>query len=109
MIADLERQDLMGEFLDAQIYLTGVKLDMTSAMLDIAMDVYQQDTGKDLLTGLRNRTNLDRPQWPQIFADLAKEHASKKVDVFFCGPAPLAKQLSVIAAKHGFGFHKENF
>ncbi len=109
MIADLERQDLKGEFLDAQIYLTGVKLDMTSAMLDIAMDVYQQDTGKDLLTGLRNRTNLDRPQWPQIFADLAEEHASNKVDVFFCGPAPLAKQLSVVAAKHGFGFHKENF
>lgn len=109
MIADLERQDPDGTFLDAQIYLTGVKLDMTSAMLDIAMDVYQQETGKDLLTGLRNRTNLDRPKWPQIFEALDKEHKDSKVDVYFCGPAPLAKQLSVLAAKHGFGFHKENF
>lgn len=109
MIADLERQDPKGDFLDAQIYLTGVKLDITSAMLDVAMDVYQQDTGKDLLTGLRNRTNLDRPKWPQTFDDLAKEHSSKKVDVYFCGPAPLAKQLGTLASKHGFGFHKENF
>lgn len=109
MIAGLEREDPDGTFLDAQIYLTGVKLDMTSAMLDIAMDVYQQDTGKDLLTGLRNRTNLDRPKWPQIFEALAKEHEAGKVDVYFCGPAPLAKQLSTLAGQHGFGFHKENF
>ena len=109
MIADLERQDSKGEFLDAQIYLTGVKLDMTSAMLDIAMDVHQKETGKDLLTGLRNRTNLDRPKWPEIFKQLSEEHEPGKVDVYFCGPAPLAKQLSGLAAKYGFGFHKENF
>lgn len=109
MIADLESQDPDGTFLDAQIYLTGVKLDMTSAMLDIAMDVYQKDMGKDLLTGLRNRTNLDRPKWPDIFKSLAEEHKESKVDVYFCGPSPLAKQLGSLAGKHGFGFHKENF
>lgn len=109
MIADLERQDSNGEFLDTQIYLTGVKLDMTSAMLDVAMDVHQKETGADLLTGLRNRTNLDRPKWPEIFKQLAEEHEAGKVDVYFCGPAPLAKQLSSLAGKYGFGFHKENF
>jgi predicted ferric reductase/Ca2+-binding EF-hand superfamily protein len=109
MLGELEAQDPDRTRLDAQVYLTGVKLDMTSAALDVAMDVYQSETGKDLFTGLRNRTHLGRPDWRKIFDDLAAEHAGEKVDVFFCGPAPLAAILAAEAARCGFGFHKENF
>lgn len=109
MLGDLERQDPDGDLLDTQVYLTGGKLDMTSAMLDVAMDVYQAETKRDLFTGLRNRTNLDRPRWPEIFKGLAREHDGKQVDIYFCGPPALAAQLSRLAAQNGFGFRKENF
>lgn len=109
MLADLESRDPDRKYLDAQVYLTGVKVDMTSAALDVAMDVYQAETGRDLFTGLRNRTHLGRPDWRAIFATLAKEHEGEKVDVYFCGPAPLAAVLATEAARQGFGFHKENF
>jgi predicted ferric reductase/Ca2+-binding EF-hand superfamily protein len=109
MLADLEARDPERKWLDAHVYLTGVKLDMTSAALDVAMDVYQAETGKDLFTGLRNRTHLGRPDWRQIFDRIAAEHEGQKVDIFFCGPAPLASLLANEAAQRGFGFHKENF
>ncbi|MGE4221178.1 MAG: EF-hand domain-containing protein [Alphaproteobacteria bacterium] len=109
MLGGLEAQDPERRLLDVQIYLTGVGVDMTSATLDVAMDVYQAETGRDLFTGLRNRTNLGRPDWPAIFRRIADEHAGTKVDVYFCGPPALATVLSGLAAKHGFGYHKENF
>ncbi len=82
---------------------------MTSALLDVALDVHHTETGKDLFTGLAHRTNLDRPNWSAIFKSLAEEHQGKKVDVYFCGPGGLSKQLSSLAARHGFGYRKENF
>jgi len=109
MLAGLEAEDTDASFLDTQVYMTGVKVDMTSAMLDIAMDVHQAETGRDLFTGLRNRTNLDRPKWPDIFEALAAEHAGRQVDVYFCGPPALSTQLAELAARHRFGYHKENF
>lgn len=109
MISGLEAEDPEGDFLDAQVYLTGVKLDVTSATLDVAMDVYHSEIGRDLFTGLRNRTNLDRPDWRGIFRRVAEENPGKQVDVYFCGPAPLAKILAATAADFRFGFHKENF
>lgn len=109
MIAGLEQRDPDGAFLDAHVYLTGVKLGVTSATLDVAMDVYQAEVGRDLFTGLRNRTHLDRPDWRAIFARIAAENEGRSVDVYFCGPAPLAKSLAAQAGQVGFGFHKENF
>ncbi|WP_421882522.1 EF-hand domain-containing protein [Pacificispira sp.] len=109
MISGLEAEDPDGALLDAQVYLTGVKLDVTSATLDVAMDVYHSEIGRDLFTGLRNRTNLDRPDWRAIFRRVAEENPGKQVDVYFCGPAPLAKILAATAADFRFGFHKENF
>lgn len=109
MLGGLEALDPGGTFLDAQVYLTGVKLDVTSATLDVAMDVYHAEAGRDLFTGLRNRTNLDRPDWRAIFRRIADAHPGRKVEVYFCGPAPLAKVLAKTAADRGFGFHKENF
>lgn len=109
MLCGLEARDPDASFLDARVFLTGVKVDMTSATLDIALDVHQEETGRDLFTGLRNRTVLDRPNWKSEFQRIAKENEGRKVTVFFCGPAPLAKMLAKEAAANGFGFHKENF
>ena len=109
MLGGLEAQDPERKLLDVQIYLTGVTVDMTSATLDVAMDVYQAETGRDLFTGLRNRTNLGRPDWQAIFRRIADEHGGTTVHVYFCGPPALSTVLSRLAAEHGFGYHKENF
>lgn len=103
------RYDNDSAVLDTNVFLTGVKLDMKSTGLDMAMDIYLKETGKDLLTGLPSKTNLDRPNWDQIFAGLAKEHEDKKVDVYFCGPLVLSKILGNLCVNHGFSFRKENF
>lgn len=109
MLGGIEAQDPDRRLLDVQIYLTGVTVDMTAATLDVAMDVYQAETGRDLFTGLRNRTNLGRPDWPAIFRRIAAEHAGTRVDIYFCGPPALSTVLGALAAQHGFGYHKENF
>lgn len=82
---------------------------MTSTTLDVAMDVHHAETGRDLFTGLRNRTNMGRPDWAAVFQGLKDEHGDTRVDVFFCGPPALSKILAGLAARHGFGYHKENF
>lgn len=108
ILAGLESDDTARR-LEVAVYLTGVKLDMKSTGLDIAMDLYLKETGRDLLTGLTARTRLDRPDWKRVFAAIAEEHQGQQVDVYFCGPDGLARILGNFSAEHGFAFKKEHF
>lgn len=71
------------------------------------MDLVHRETGRDLLTGLAARTRLDRPDWRQDFARIARAHDA--VEVFFCGPPALSCQLKRLARQFGFAYRKENF
>ncbi|MGL4378005.1 MAG: hypothetical protein ACRCT1_16310 [Microcoleaceae cyanobacterium] len=80
-----------------------------SSTLLVAMNLMHSQTKADLITGLKSRTKTARPDWDEIFRDLARQHEPHKVDVFFCGPPGLSTQLKSLCNKYGFGYRKENF
>ncbi|WP_041232988.1 EF-hand domain-containing protein [Cylindrospermum stagnale] len=110
LLSKIEAEDTNNLF-DLNLYLTGAqqKSDMKSSTLFVAMDLMHQETKVDLITGLKSRTKTGRPDWEEIFKDVAKQHAPDNVEVFFCGPTGLALQLRHLCTKYGFGYRKENF
>ncbi|MBE9200763.1 MULTISPECIES: EF-hand domain-containing protein [unclassified Nodularia (in: cyanobacteria)] len=110
LLSQIEVEDTKNLF-DINLYLTGAqqKSDMKSSTLFVAMDLMHSQTKVDLITGLKSQTKTGRPDWDNIFRDLAKQHAPHQVDVFFCGPPGLSTQLKSLCSKYGFGYRKENF
>ncbi|WP_413173026.1 EF-hand domain-containing protein [Anabaena azotica] len=110
LLSEIESEDT-NKLFDINLYLTGAqqKSDMKSSTLFVSMDLLHSQTKVDLITGLKSRTKTGRPDWDDIFRDLAKQHAPHKIDVFFCGPPGLSTQLKSLCTKYGFGYRKENF
>lgn len=63
---------------------------------------------RDLITGLKTRTNAGRPNWDKVFKQIEVQRKGK-VTVFYCGPPQLAKTLRVKCDEYGFAFRKEIF
>jgi len=100
----------LGRFLDMHMYVTSAlqKTDMKSVLLQMALDLLHVQSKRDLVTGLKSRTNAGRPNWDKVFTKI-KEQRVGKVTVFFCGNPTLAKVLKTKCAQFGFIFRKENF
>lgn len=109
LMAELESDPETRDLIDTRVHLTGLRAELTSASLTVAMEVYHQETGRDLLTGLRAQTQLDRPNWHTVLGAIREAHPEEKVDVFFCGPQTLSHKLARESARFGFGYKKENF
>ncbi len=110
LLSEIEAEDTNNIF-DINLYLTGAqkKSDLKSSTLFVAMDLMHSQTKVDLITGLKSQTKTGRPDWSQIFGDVANEHSDSKVDVFFCGPPGLSKQLKALSDRYQFNYRKENF
>ena len=104
-IEDLQLQ----RFLQLNIYMTDVKLDASSGLMKIGMDLLGGEAQHDLTTGLRTVTNFGRPDWPTIFADISRRHAYRSVNVFFCGPGSLGATIRGAARRYGFRDRNEVF
>ena len=63
---------------------------------------------RDLVTGLKSRTNAGRPNWNKVFTKI-KEQRKGKVTVFFCGNSALGRTLKLKCDEFGFTFKKEVF
>ncbi|XP_026680929.1 uncharacterized protein LOC103511343 [Diaphorina citri] len=63
---------------------------------------------RDLITGLKTRTNAGRPNWDRVFKHLLDQKKGK-VTVFYCGPPQLARILRLKCDQFGFSFRKEVF
>lgn len=68
----------------------------------------------DVITGLEQKTMFGRPNWNEIFTNIATTHPNTEVGVFFCGVAALSKTLHQMCNKHStsgvtFYYNKENF
>lgn len=109
LMAELETDPATRDLIDTRVHLTGLRAELTSASLTVAMEVYHQETGADLLTGLRAQTQLDRPNWRNVLGEIRDAHPEDNVDVFFCGPQNLSRKLARESARFGFGYKKENF
>ncbi|KAF9363128.1 hypothetical protein BGX34_004819 [Mortierella sp. NVP85] len=117
-------QSMLNVKLQIHIYCTAVmKPDQHH---NIALQMSDDFSGMDTITGLRALTNFGRPNFGAIFSELrqgitngtylpgATQELVVDVAVFFCGPGAMAKSLrkeSLLQSKNGvkFSFRKEHF
>jgi predicted ferric reductase len=110
IINSLEKSSV-ASFVEFHIYLTA------ALNVDQIKDVmYDDNDAQDAITGLQSHTNFGRPNWENIFADLAEKFTGEEIGVFLCGPQVLSKNLYGLSKKFTssrtgtkFVFHKENF
>ncbi|XP_055700750.1 NADPH oxidase 5 [Phlebotomus papatasi] len=110
---EIEQAELGGameRFLDMHMYITSAlqKTDMKAVGLQLALDLLHQKEKRDLITGLKTRTNAGRPNWDKVFKQIQDQQRGK-VTVFYCGPPQLGKTLRYKCDQYGFSFRKEIF
>ncbi|XP_021387787.2 NADPH oxidase 3 [Lonchura striata] len=99
------------DFLSYHIFLTGWD---ESQATHIALHC---DDKMDVITGLRQKTCYGRPNWDNEFKQLAENHPSNSIGVFFCGPKALSKILQKTCHSYSsvdprgvqFHYNKESF
>ncbi|XP_044737262.1 NADPH oxidase 5-like [Chrysoperla carnea] len=110
---EIEQAELGGameRFLEMHMYITSAlqKTDMKAVGLQLALDLLHEKEKRDLITGLKTRTNAGRPNWDKVFKQL-QDQKKGKITVFYCGPPQLARILRVKCDQFGFSFRKEVF
>lgn len=110
---EIEQAELGGameRFLEMHMYITSAlqKTDMKAVGLQLALDLLHEKEKRDLITGLKTRTNAGRPNWDKVFKQLLDQKKGK-VTVFYCGPPQLGRILRVKCDQFGFNFRKEVF
>ncbi|RVE40785.1 hypothetical protein evm_014565, partial [Chilo suppressalis] len=108
---EMDQAEMGGErFLEMHMYITSAlqKNDMKAVVLQLALDLLHEKEKRDLITGLKTRTNAGRPNWDKVFKNL-KDQNKGKVTVFYCGPPQLARVLRKKCDQFGFNFCKEVF
>ncbi|XP_018404285.1 PREDICTED: NADPH oxidase 5 [Cyphomyrmex costatus] len=110
---EIEQAELgitMERFLEMHMYITSAlqKSDMKAVGLQLALDLLHEKEKRDLITGLKTRTNAGRPNWDKVFKQL-QDKKKGKITVFFCGPPQLARILRYKCDQFGFCFRKESF
>nr|CAD7198632.1 unnamed protein product [Timema douglasi] len=110
---EIEQAELgaaMERFLEMHMYITSAlqKTDMKAVGLQLALDLLHEKEKRDLITGLKTRTNAGRPNWDRVFKQI-QDQKKGKVTVFYCGPPQLGRILRIKCDQFGFNFRKEVF
>ena len=79
---EAEQQEHGGEldrFLEMHMYVTSAlqRTDMKAVALQLALDLMHEKEKKDLVTGLKARTNAGRPNWTKVLTKVSKESVCK--------------------------------
>lgn len=109
LLAELEQQTVDNVRVDIHTCLTGARTGSTSAALEIARELLKEEGRRDLVTGLYAKTHMGHPDWRIVLTAIAEQHAPEPVEVFYCGPAGLGKQLRAHCSHIGMRFHQEKF
>ena len=83
-------------FLNIQLYFTGIKggTSIDNFFLHHTTNMWAEETGTDVFTGLRAPTHFGRPVWDELLQNLKSNSISSTADdikVFFCGLETLRK------------------
>jgi len=98
-------ENLKQRFLDFHLYFTQMQTrnDMRAVGMHLAMDLLYSKKGKDVMNGLKTKTNAGRPNWDKIFRKLQEQNKGK-VTVFYCGNPAVAKILRSKCEEFQFEF-----
>jgi predicted ferric reductase/Ca2+-binding EF-hand superfamily protein len=108
LLGQLEQEDTEG-LLDIHIYMTAGKDDLKSTALILARELVYARSREDLVTGLKARTKMGRPDWPELMRSIAGDHAPEPVDAYCCGPRGLVRALEPLATELGIRLRHEVF
>ncbi len=89
--------------------MTGGRAHLDAVALELVREVFYAKTQRDVITGLGARTRFGRPDWEEFLTPIRREHAPERVDVFFCGPGGLMRELRTTCHRLGMGFRHEVF
>ena len=71
------------------MYVTSAlqRTDMKAVALQLALDLMHEKEKKDMVTGLKARTNAGRPNWTKVLTKVSAEifQFFKKYKIFRCG------------------------
>jgi hypothetical protein len=109
LLREVEEAQNDDDFVEMNIFQTGTRIDMGTSTFEIASRLYHRDTGRDLITCLRCRTQLEAPDWGSVFADLSEKYPPQTLDVYYCGSPALGRTLRRTCESHGFSFFPEPF
>lgn len=89
--------------------------DARSALITMLQSLNHAKNGVDVISGTRVKSHFAKPNWRNVYKQIALNHTGCRIGVFYCGaPAP-TKELKQLAYDFShktstkFEFHKENF
>ena len=108
LLTRIEQTD-QGRLVDIRIFMTSGRGHITATFLNLARELLHQQGDPDLLTGLKSKTNMGRPDWLQELSEIAEQHRPDPVEVFFCGPRGLGHQIQAVCRDLELAFRQEDF
>lgn len=108
LLTRIEQTD-QGRLVDIRIFMTSGRGHITATFLNLARELLHQQGDPDLLTGLKSKTNMGRPDWQQELSEIAEQHRPDPVEVFFCGPRGLGHQIRAVCRDLELPFREEDF
>ncbi|HEU5074814.1 MAG TPA: ferric reductase-like transmembrane domain-containing protein, partial [Polyangiaceae bacterium] len=108
LLTRIEQAD-HGQLVDIRIFMTSGRGHITATFLNLARELLHHQGDPDLLTGLKSKTHMGRPDWQQELSEIAEQHRPERVDVFFCGPRGLGRQIQAVCRDLELGFRQEDF
>ncbi|KAF9607549.1 hypothetical protein IFM89_036911 [Coptis chinensis] len=89
--------------------------DARSALIAMLQSLNHAKNGVDVVSGTRVKSHFAKPNWRNVYKQIALNHRDARVGVFYCGAPALTKELGQLALDFShktstkFDFHKENF
>ncbi|KAL1201199.1 putative respiratory burst oxidase protein G [Cardamine amara subsp. amara] len=89
--------------------------DVRSALIHMLQSLNHAKNGEDIVSGTRVMSHFAKPNWENVYTQIAMDHPGSNIGVFYCGAPALTKQLRHLALEFThktetrFSFHKENF
>ncbi|XP_021287232.1 respiratory burst oxidase homolog protein C-like [Herrania umbratica] len=89
--------------------------DARSALIAMLQSLNHAKNGVDVVSGTRVKSHFAKPNWRNVYKQIAVNHNNTRVGVFYCGAPALTKELGQLASDFShktstkFDFHKENF
>ncbi|KAF3787287.1 hypothetical protein EJ110_NYTH23532 [Nymphaea thermarum] len=107
----------MQNVIEMHNYLSSVyeEGDARSALIRRVQSLQHAKNGVDIVSGSKIRTHFARPNWRKVFVQIAANHKTSKIGVFYCGNPTLTGTLRKLCQEFShstttrFHFHKENF
>lgn len=108
LLHELEKRDAR-KLIEFHLCMTRGRSGVTALALEASRSLLHTSGRTDLVTGLRSHTHFGHPDWNAMLGQIALQSRARRVDVFFCGPAGLAKKLRPLCEKLGMSFREEQF